>query len=45
MWDLVPAQLVIISRPGFGPLESGFDKEQVFIIHKYKNVSSNETLQ
>jgi hypothetical protein len=25
VWDLVPAHLVIISRPGFGPLKLGSD--------------------
>jgi hypothetical protein len=25
VWDLVPSQLVIISRPGFGPLKPGCD--------------------
>jgi hypothetical protein len=26
VWDLVPAHLVIISRPGFGPVKPGCDK-------------------
>jgi hypothetical protein len=29
VWDLVPAQLVIISRPGFGPLKPGCDRSGI----------------